>query len=141
MLRSTIASVFTVFPATHLLCPPARTFAQLHLAARAEVSGAATDDDADDLAAAGGAGLALAGVDEELVLHRPLLAATVPVVVDRGAAMVDPRFQCGDDGVAQCLQVLGLHRAGGRERVQACPVERLVGVDVADAGAPGLGGP
>ena len=116
----------------------ARTFAQLHLAAGAEVGGAAADDDADDLTAAGRAGLALAGVDEELVLHRPLLAAAVAVVVDRGAAVVDPGLQGGDDGVAQRLQVLGLHRAGGRERVQAGPVERLVGVDVADAGDPGL---
>src|SRR3954453_2321946 len=112
MLRSTIASVFTVFPATHLLCPPARTFAQLHLAARAEVGGAPADDDADDRTAAGGAGLPLAGVDEELVLHRPLLAATVAVVVDRGAAVVDPGLEGGDDRVAQRLQVLGLHRPG-----------------------------
>src|SRR5215207_1278826 len=130
MLRRTTASVLTVFPATHLLCPPTRTAAEFHLADGAEIGGAAADDDADDLAAAGVAGPALAGVDEELVLHRPLLAAAVAVVVDRGAAVVDSGLERGDDGVAQRLQVLGLHRAGGRERVQAGAVERLVGVDV-----------
>src|SRR5689334_13998869 len=129
MLRRTIASVLTVVPATRskvtdgpdgASAPRAafRALAEADLAARAVVGGAAADDDADDRAAALRAGLALAGVDEELVLHRPLLAAAVAVVVDRGAAVVDPGFEDGDDRVAQRLVVLGLHRAGRRERVQ-----------------------
>src|SRR3954469_5401883 len=138
MLRSTITSVLTVVPATLSFCPAPRTSSQFHLAARAEVGRAAADDDADDRAAAAQALLALPGVDEELVLHRALLAAGVAVVVDRGATGVDPGLQRRDDPVAQRLQVLGLHRAGGRERVQLGPEERLVGVDVADPGNAGL---
>src|SRR4051794_12213948 len=113
-------------------CPLAsRSLAQAHLATRAVVSRATGDDDADDCAVAAGAGLALAGVNEELVLHRALLTATAAVVADRGAAPRDSRFQRGDDGVPQRLPVLGLHRPRRRERVQAGAEERLVGVDVA----------
>ncbi len=83
-------------------------------------------------------GLPLAGVDEEFLLHRPLLAAAVAVVVDRGATGIDPRLQSGDDGVAEGFVVLGLHRTCGRERVQTGSVERLVRVDVADPGDAGL---
>src|SRR5215207_1690455 len=100
MLRSTTASVLTVVPATKPkmndgsdgtaplfpLRPPFRPAPQPHLAARAEVRGAAADDDAGNRAAAARAVLPLPGMDEELVLHRPLLAARVAVVVDRGAA-------------------------------------------------------
>src|SRR3954469_23096162 len=138
MLRSTITSVLTVVPATLSFCPAPRTASQFHLAARAEVGRAAAEHVADDRAAAPHALLALPGVDEELVLHRALLAAGVAVVVDRGATGVDPGLQRRDDPVAQRLQVLGLHRAGGRERVQLGPEERLVGVDVADPGNAGL---
>src|SRR3954454_22628306 len=159
MLRRTTASVLTVVPGTQpkvtdgpdgfapISCawrllrtgraagrPAAGVAPQPHLAARAEVGRAAADDDADDLAPAGEAGLSLAGVDEELLLHRPPLAAAFAVVVDRGAAGVDSGFQGRHDRVAQRLQVLGLHRAGWGERVQTRPIERLVGVDVADAG-------
>src|SRR5215218_10807490 len=134
MLRRTIASVSNVVPDTLLLCPAPRTASQFDLTARTEIGGAAADDDADDRAVAAGAVFPLAGVDEELFLHRALLAARVAVVVDRRAASVDPCLQRGDDGIAQRLQVLGLHRAGGRERVQAGAEEGLVGVDVADAG-------
>src|ERR1700755_3159904 len=100
MLRSTTASVFCVFPAIAtygerrtgrrsrrlldgLGAPARRPFAQAHLAARAEVGRATGDDDAEDHAVAARAVLALAGVDQELVLHRALLAAPVAVVVDR----------------------------------------------------------
>src|SRR4051812_41798188 len=157
MLRRTIASVLTVVPGTkanmrdgpdgpgsfggpgraHRAPRPLAAFrpaAEPHLALGAEVGRAAADDDPHHLAVARGAGLALAGVDQEALLHRSPLAAAVAVVVDRGAAGVDPRLERGDDPVAQRLPVLGLHRAGGRERVQAGPVERLVGVDVADPG-------
>src|SRR3954471_6413194 len=138
MLRSTTASVLTVVPATLSFCPAPRTPSQLHLTAGAEVGRAAADDDADDRAAAAQTLLPLSRVDEELFLHRPLLAAGVAVVVDRGAAGVDSRLQRRDDGVPQRLQMLRLHRAGGRERVQLGPEERLVGVDVADPGDAGL---
>ena len=68
----------------------ARFAAQADLAGRAEVGRAAGDDDAlDDTVAVAGAGLALAGVDEEALLHPALFAAAVAVVVDRGAAGVD----------------------------------------------------
>src|SRR5882757_1692534 len=102
MLRRTTASVLTVTPDTLLLCPadrtpPSRFAPQPHLAARAEVGRAAGDDDPHHLALARRAGLALAGVDEEPLLHRALLAAAVAVVVDRGAAGVDRRFERRDD--------------------------------------------
>src|SRR6201999_2251247 len=62
------------------------TAAQFHLAARAEVGGAAGDDDPlDDAVAVARARLALAGVDEEALLHPALLATPVAIVVDRGA--------------------------------------------------------
>src|SRR3954466_4172040 len=111
MLRSTITSVLTVVPATFSFCPAPRTSSQFHLAARAEVGRAAADDDASDRAAAAQALLPLARVDEELVLHRSLLATGVAVVVDRGAAGVDPGLQRRADALVQRLQVLRLHRA------------------------------
>src|SRR5215469_15732587 len=132
MLRSTTASVLTEEPATFSFCPALRTSPQPHLAARAEVGRAAADDDADDRPTTARTVFPLAGVDEELVLHRSPLAAGVAIIVDRGAAGVDSRFQSGDDGVPQRLQVLGLHRPRRRERVQLGAEERLVGVDVAD---------
>src|SRR5215218_2920977 len=138
MLRSTTASVLTVVPATLSFCPALRTFPQPHLTARAEVGRAAADDDAHDRAAAAQALLPLSRVDEELVLHRPLLAPRVAVVVDRGAAGVDPRLQRRHDGVPERLPVLRLHRARRGQRVQLGPEERLVGVDVADPGDAGL---
>src|SRR3954470_17447433 len=112
MLRSTITSVLTVVPATLSFCPAPRTSSQFHLAARAEVGRAAADDDADDRAAAAQALLALPGVDEELILHRPLLAAAVAIVFDGGAAGVDPGLQRRHDSVPERLQVLWLHRSG-----------------------------
>src|SRR6185437_15467745 len=106
-------------PSTAFLRPAFRAFAQFHLAARAEVGGAAGDDDPldDPVAVLARARLALPGVDEEALLHPPLLAAPVAVIVDRGAARVDPRFERRDDPVAERLPVLRLHRPGGRERV------------------------
>src|SRR3954469_4203370 len=99
MLRSTTTSVLTEVPATVSFCPAPRTSSQFHLAARAEVGRAAADDDADDRAAAAQALLPLARMDEELVLHRAFLAAGVAVVVDRGAAGVDPGLQRSHDRV------------------------------------------
>src|SRR4051812_27885470 len=131
MLRKTTASVLTVVPATFSSCPALRTSPQPHLAARAKVSGSAADDDAEHRAAAAEAFLPLAGVDEELFLHRPALTAAVAVVANGGPAGVDPRLQRRHDPVVQRLQMLELHRARGRERVQLGAEEGLVGVDVA----------
>ena len=89
----------------------ARPRPQPPLAAGAEVGRAARDDDPPDLLAAAQAGLALAGVDEELVLHRAALAARVAVVVDRRAAEREPGLERVDDPVAQLLGVLEPHRA------------------------------
>src|SRR5690242_14849637 len=80
------------------------------LAGRAVVRRAAADDDPRYRAAAARAGLALAGVDEELFLHRAHLATAVAVVVDRCAAALEAGFQGGDDPVAECLEVLRAHR-------------------------------
>src|SRR5689334_14501660 len=101
MLRRTTASVFTVFPATLLDCPAARTatFAQADLAARAVVGRAAGDHDPRDRPPAARAGLPLARVDEELVLHLPLLAAAVAVVVDRGPAVHEAGLERRDHAV------------------------------------------
>src|SRR3954463_4537334 len=129
MLRSTTASVLTVVPATLSFCPASRTSSQPHLAARAEVGRAAADDDADDRPPTAQALLPLAGVHEELVLHRPFLTAGIAVVVDRGATGVDPGLERRDHAIAQRLQVLRLHRPGRREGVQLGAEERLVGVD------------
>src|SRR4051794_23900343 len=138
MLRRTTASVLTVVPATFSFCPALRTTPQADLTARTEVSRAPADDDADDRPAATQALLSLPGMHEELVLHRPLLPAGVAVVVDRGAAGVDPGLQRRHDRLAQRFQVLRSHRPGGREGVQLGPEERLVGVDVPDPGDPRL---
>src|SRR5262249_29762131 len=115
MLRKTTASALTVDPAIEkrmrdgsdgksaFRFAPFRAVAQLHLAARAEVGRAAGDDDPlhDPVAILAGARFALAGVDEEALLHPALLAAPVAVVVDRGAARVDPRFQRRHHPVAE----------------------------------------
>src|SRR5207244_3322864 len=45
-----------------------------------------------------------------------------------------PRLGRADDPGAEVLAVLEPHRAGRRERVEPGSPERLVGVDVADAG-------
>ena len=89
-------------------------------------------------ATAARAGLALAAVDQELVLHRSTLPARVPVVVDRGASAFQPGLQRPDHALAQRLGVLAAHRARRRERMKLRPPERLVGVDVSDPGDPRL---
>ena len=91
-----------------------------------------------DLGAADEARLAVAAVDEELVLKRALDAVGVAEVVDRGAAGVEARLQRRDDGVAQRRDLRALEPARLAQRVDARAKQRLVGVDVADARDPAL---
>jgi hypothetical protein len=52
-------------------------------------------------------------VDQELFLHRALLAAPVAVVVDRGPTALDACLKRSDDSVAQSLVVLGFIEPAG----------------------------
>src|ERR1044072_3307512 len=124
MLRKTTASVFKVVPATPPKLPDEsdgggaavpgsaggnrasarwrRTragAAQPYLAVREVIGRAPADDDPRDRPAALRAGLSLAGVDEELFLHRTLLLAAVAVIVDRGDTAVDSPLQRRHDRV------------------------------------------
>ena len=58
--------------------------------------------------------LAVAAVDEELVLERALDAVGVAEVVDRGAARVEAGLQRRDDGVAQRGDLRALQRPASR---------------------------
>jgi hypothetical protein len=60
----------------------------------------------------------------------------VPVVVDRGALRVDAQLQRLDHGGAQRLDLCARQLAHRPQWVDPRAKERLVGVDVADAGDP-----
>ena len=112
---------------------PARSAGGQALAPRAEVGRPAADDDPPDRPAAAAARLAGPLVDLEVLLH---LAVAVGrrVVVDRRAA---PDHRLGEDPPdldPEPPLVGRAERPGRPERMEARRPERLVGVDVADAG-------
>ena len=103
------------------------------LAPRTEVRRPAADHDPPDGPPAATAGLAGALVDEQVVLHRAV-AFRGGVVVDRAAASHD---RLGEDSPDREVEapLVGRSQGGRRpEGVEPGGPERLVGVDVADAG-------
>ena len=108
------------------------------LAVAADVGAAAGGDELRDGPAAARARLSLAQVDQELVLHRAALAVRVAVVVDRRALVREPRLERLDDARVQALEVGAAQPAGRLQRMDAGAEQRLVRVDVPDAGDPAL---
>ena len=104
------------------------------LAAAAHVGPPPGGDHLRHRAAAADARLTRAQVDQELVLHRAALAVGVPVVVDRGALPVDPALERLHDARVQALDLGAAQPARRPQRMDARAEQRLVGVDVPDAG-------
>ena len=75
---------------------------------------------------------------EELVLKRAFDAVGMAEVVDRGSARVEAGVQRRHDGVAQRGDLRALEPARLAQRVDRRAKQRLVGVDVPDAGDPAL---
>ena len=75
---------------------------------------------------------------EELVLEGALHAIGIAEVVDRRALGVDARLQRLDDRAGELVELGARQRPRRSQRVDARAEERLVGVDVADAGDPPL---
>ena len=103
------------------------------LAPRAEVRRARPDDDPLDGAPAARTRLAGSLVDLQVLLHRAV-AVGRRVVVDRAAAPLDRLGQDRADRLEQAALVGRAERADGPQRMEPGRPQRLVGVDVADAG-------
>ena len=112
---------------------PFRSAALQPLAPRAEVGRPRPDDDPLDRPAAARTRLAGPLVDLQVLLHRAV-AIGRRVVVDRAAAPLDGLAEDPPERLVQVPLVGGAERAGGPQRVQPGRPERLVRVDVADAG-------
>ena len=75
-------------------------------------------------------------MDEKPLLERAARAVGVAVVVDRRPSRVDACLQRLDDRVAQRGRLRPRDPVGGTQGVDLRPEQRLVGVDVPDAGDP-----
>ena len=112
---------------------PFRSAGSEPLAPRAEMGRPRADDDPLDRPAAARARLAGPLVDLQALLHRAV-AVGRGVVVDRAAAPLDRLGQDRPDRLVQAALVGGPERPGRPQRVEPRRPQRLVGVDVADAG-------
>src|SRR3954452_1343788 len=106
------------------------------LASLADVGPAPGGAQLADRAAAAHARLTLAQVDEEAVLERPAHPSGVAEVVDGRALRRDAELERLDHRVAQGARLLAREAVRAAQRVDAGAEQRLVGVDVADAGDP-----
>src|SRR5262245_40930256 len=104
------------------------------LAARAVMRRPAAQADDGDRGAAARARLALAAVDAKLFLVAARLAVAADVVADGRAAPVDRLAQHLRDRLAQAVGLGAAQVAAAPRGVQPGAEQRLVGVDVADAG-------
>ncbi len=77
-------------------------------------------------------------MNHEAVLEGAAEAVHVTEVVDAGPLRVDAGAERLDDRLAQALGLCGAERSSGATRVDSRTEQRLVGVDVADAGHPAL---
>src|SRR2546430_569649 len=105
----------------------------LVLATAAEDGRAAGDADRAQRSAAREAGLARAAVDEQLFLLATDHAPGVSVCVDAAAAVCDRDLKRLAQRLVEAPRRFPAHRAGDAIWSQARTVQRLVGVDVADA--------
>ena len=104
------------------------------LAPRTLPGAAPGDTDLVDRRPAALARLAPAAVDAELVLHAALAPSGLAVVAQRRALTRDPRVERLAHAPVKRLSSRRLERAGDPQRVEPRAPERLVGVDVPDAG-------
>src|SRR5579885_723446 len=120
------------------LADPGNELSARGLAVRAEVRRAAGKLDLLHLSAAAAAGLSGPAVNQRLVLIAAVDAVAVPVVTDGRAAELDRPAQNQADLFCQTIELGGFQLAGGLRRVDAGLEQRLVGVDIPDAGDQGL---
>jgi hypothetical protein len=73
-------------------------------------------------------------VHQESVLEAPAGAIDVAEIIDRGALGVDAVSQRNLDRLAQRLPLSGLERPRAAKRMDVGTMQRLIRVDVADAG-------
>lgn len=92
------------------------------------------DDDAHNGGATAQAGVAFAVIDLQVVAVPAGLAPDVLMAAKGGAAMFDAHFQHGADGFMQPGNFLWSQRFGPAQGMNTGAEERLIGVDVADAG-------
>src|SRR6187397_708187 len=97
------------------------------LAVGAEPGSAPGHDDPLDRPSAAVAGLAEAAVHVELVLHRAAVAVRRDVVAQGRALPLDPLAQHGAQRAVEARDLVGRELAGGPERMDLRPPERLVG--------------
>ena len=83
--------------------------------------------------AAAHARLAGPAVDAELGLHRSRRAVASAVVAERRSLAGNAEPERPPNSSHQGLELLRRERVGGTQRVEPCPPERLVRVDVPDA--------
>src|SRR5262249_47288015 len=104
------------------------------LAGRAVPRAASGDARLLDRRAAPRAGLAATTVDLELVLHRAARTVRLSVVAQRGSLALYACFERALDSFAERLHLVGPELASRRQRVDPRAPERLVDVDVPEAG-------
>ena len=104
------------------------------LALWAHVRPASGDPDAHDGGAADGAGLPLAAEDTGVPEVAALPAEEVHVVGEAGAAVLDGLPDDTQNGVVEPAHLGGSQGASGPSGMDACVVQHLVRVDVAQPG-------
>src|SRR3954451_13470976 len=104
------------------------------LAARAVPGAAAGGPDLLDRRAAARARLAGAAGDRELVLHLAAGAVRLAIVSERRALPFDAHAERGADAADEARELCLVEAPSLSARVDPCAPERLVGIDVPDAG-------
>ena len=111
----------------------ASTAARERLTCWTDVRCAPANDEAANRCAAGEAGLPLSLVHGEPLLHRAI-AIRPGVVVDRRAARLNRLAQHADDRGVESLHLIATQRRPSGKRMEVRSPERLIGVDVPEAG-------
>ena len=101
---------------------------------RAERRRAPADDDARERSTAAVARLPPTAVGAELVLHRSVRAVRERVVTERRSLPLDALSQDIPHGAVQAAQLVRVEAARNPQRMQPALPERLVDVDVPEAG-------
>ena len=102
------------------------------LTMRTEMRASATDGDLLDGPAAGGARLACAVVDAEMLLMAAVAALAVAIVAEGRAAVGEAVAEDALDGRCELLALCLGQAAGLAARMDPCEKQGLVGVDVAE---------
>jgi len=116
------------------ISPERRTGCRSRLASRAEVSAAPGETDALDGRSANVAGLISAAEDLHFEMMPALAAAGVKVIPEAGAAVAEGEFEGFADAGVEARDTRLRERIGGAFRADAADEERLVRVDITDAG-------